>query len=895
MNENTLQVSYKIQYAVFGTLFGLCFPIIASVIDMAYRSLPFNLVGVLTSQSTQPLMWIIDTAPLFLGLSAYLAGIKHDQLSKSIRTMEDQVAERTFELVHANEQLKESISERLQGEAELARQKQFLEAVVQNSPVAIVLIDSSGNIVSCNPAFEKLYGCEQAQVVGRNLDQLITNDSNREDAIAYTRQAAHGLVHGTGIRHRKDAIPVNVEIFGVPIVIQGERAATLAMYHDITELVHAREQAEEANRAKSAFLATMSHEIRTPMNGVIGMTSLLLDTELSPEQRDYTITIRNSGDALLTIINEILDYSKIEAGRMELETQPFALCDCVESALDLVATAAYDKQLELSYFIDDKTPAALLGDSTRVRQILINLLGNALKFTKQGEVAVSVTAAVLDANTLTPNTASPIYEFHFAVRDTGVGIPKDRMDRLFKSFSQVDASTTRKYGGTGLGLAISKRLSELMGGTMWVESEIGKGSIFHFTLRAESAPNQPRVYVHASQPQLNEKRILLVDDNATNRTILSRHVQSWKMLPYDTDSPREALDWIRRGDPYDIAILDMSMPEMDGLTLAKEIRSLRDPDTLPLVMLTSLGRREAGAESVSFAAFLSKPIKPSHLYDTLVSIFAKQTRTPVRETAKSHFDSKLAERLPLRILLAEDHVVNQKLALQMLKKMGYSADIAANGLEVLQALERQTYDVVLMDVQMPEMDGLEATRRIWQQHLNGNRPHIVAMTANAMQGDREVCLAAGMDDYISKPIQIQELQAALERGGTRKAMPSDSSDQSSEPKVIDWSVIDNLRCLQEEGQPDFVEEMIDLYLNSTPSLLETIQHTIAQGDLIELQRAAHTLKGNSNSVGAHQVGYLSKELEKMGRSGDLERASQLREETRLAFARASKELSTQYP
>ncbi|HET6771127.1 MAG TPA: PAS domain S-box protein [Actinomycetota bacterium] len=764
--------------------------------------------------------------------------------------------------------------------SEIQRQKRYYEALVESSPVAIALLDPEGTVHSWNPAAERLFWYSAEEAIGQHVDDLVAaSEEIRAEARDYTGRGMAGeLVHAITRRTRKDRSMVDVEMFSAPVIVAGEPAGIYAMYHDISELQHARRDAEAATQAKSAFLATMSHEIRTPLNAVIGMTGLLLDTVLGAEQRNYVEVIRNSGDALLAVINDILDFSKIEAGRLDLESVPFDLRECVESALELLAAGALKKGLDVAYELDPGVPRALVGDPTRVRQIMINLLNNAVKFTERGEVVLTVGADPLRDDGSVNEGRRP-YRLHFAVRDTGIGIPEDRMERLFESFSQVDPSTTRRYGGTGLGLAISKRLAEQMGGTMWAESKTGEGSTFHFTIEAESAAASLRAYEGGGVPQLEGRRVLIVDDNATNRHILTRQTQSWGMLPREIGSPAEALDWVRRGDPFDLAILDMQMPEMDGFMLAREIRRLRDARSLPLVMLTSLGRLEQEAEDVEFAAFLTKPIKPSQLFDTVMTALGAESPREEPSAVGEEADAPMAELTPLRLLVVEDNAVNQQLALLMLQKVGYRADVAANGVEALEAVERQPYDVVLMDVEMPEMDGLEATRRIHQRLPKEQRPHIIAVTANAMAGERELCLQAGMDDYITKPIRIEKLAAALAKATPRAG----AAETALDPAVIE-------RMVASFGDDGGVAELIDTFLDHVPEQLATLRTAVEVGDADEARRGAHTLKSNAATFGASSLAELCRELEAAAKANTLGDAADVVTRIQTELQRVTREL-----
>jgi len=546
-------------------------------------------------------------------------------------------------------------------------------------------------------------------------------------------------------------------LFYVYLSIQG-RAQFYAYWHAITNniLLHkAKVETEKASKAKSAFLANMSHEIRTPMNGIIGMTSLLEATKLDGTQRGFVDTIRISADSLLTIINDILDFSKIESGKLELEEQPFEVRLSLEGALDLVAPKVAEKKLELAFVMDNDVPPVVEGDVTRLRQIVVNLLSNAVKFTQKGEIKVHVSKK---------DEKGDKVKLLFAVTDTGIGIPKEKMDKLFKSFSQVDVSTTRYYGGTGLGLAICKRLSEMMGGKIWLESEVDKGTTFYFEIWVKKSDQEPSKPFEGSTEKLNGKSALIVDDNDTNRKVLSLMLDSWGIKVQEADSGFKALDLIKENKtPFDVVISDMEMPKMNGAQLTKSIKLIDAYKQTPVIILSSSHQtaKEMRRKNVGFDAYLTKPIKKNVLLQNLLDVFHIKVTDTKTKSDKPNFIN-MGKDHPLRILIAEDNVINQKVASRLLEKLGYQADVVANGLEALEAVARQPYDVIFMDLQMPEMDGLQASKEINRLYPD-KRPRIVALTANAMKEDMERCFAAGMDDFVSKPVKPKEIAEALRK------------------------------------------------------------------------------------------------------------------------------------
>ena len=756
-------------------------------------------------------------------------------------------------------------------------------ATIENALDVICTIDVEGRFTSVNPACFRMWGYHPEELLGRQYIDFVASED-----VPKTKEVAASIISGkeatnfeNRYRHKNRTL---VNVMWTAYWSESEQLM-FAVAHDITErkrieeeLEQTRDAALESVRLKSEFLANMSHEIRTPMNGVLGMIGLLLDTNLSEEQRDYALTVQSSADGLLRIIDDILDFSKIEAGQLQFETIDFDLSEAVEGAVELLAERAQNKEIELASVIYTGVPTALRSDPGRLRQILTNLIGNAVKFTATGEVTISVQKkSETDKHVL----------LRFEVADTGIGISEEERKKLFRAFVQADGSTTRKYGGTGLGLAISKQLVEMMGGDIGVESEPGKGSTFWFTARFEKQTSPALPALTAGEASLAGLRVLIVDDNATNRRIFAHQTASWGMAATKAESGAQALEKLRaaaeRQEPFDVAILDLMMPEMDGFELARRIKADATVSKTHLVLLPSYGKRGHGqlARDLEIAAYLQKPVRQSQLYNCLTTIIneasavAEAQQSPRLITQHSLGRVSPQKAIPVngsakaRMLVAEDNIVNQKVALKQLQSLGYAADVVSNGREAVEAVINHRYEVVLMDCQMPIADGFEATAEIRRREGDSTRTIIIAMTAHALAGERERCLAAGMDDYISKPVKIETLGLTLkkwqvqtdEKPTAAQTEKRAAAIETSDNKSVDIEVLAGFRDLQQTGEPDVVTELIDLFLEDAVKRMTILKQAAEKSDAHTINEQAHAVKGSSGNIGALRLMMLSDRLE----------------------------------
>ena len=799
------------------------------------------------------------------------------------------------------------VTERNLAQRLLDEQYRYLQTIIEAMPNPLYTKDLNRRITSCNGALLRFIGCTREEVIGKTVYDMMPREiAARYDAMDARLLEESGIQLYEGEMDHRDGTRLNV-IFHKATFTQADGAVggMVGIITDVTELKRARQEVEQvnrnlkainteleraieranqlaleaevANRAKSEFLANMSHEIRTPMNGIIGMTGLLLDSPLEPEQREFAETIRGSAEALLTIVNDILDFSKVESGQMELESIDFDLRSTLEDLGDLLAIKAQEKGLEYVCSISPETPSRLTGDPGRLRQVLTNLIGNAIKFTQRGEVVVAVDLVREEGREVT---------LRFEVRDTGIGVPAGRLDRLFRPFVQADASTTRRFGGAGLGLAISRRLVERMGGKIGLHSVEGRGSTCWFTARlAVQQARDPETEGsdQSARVLLQGQRVLIVDDNPASRRVLMGQLRAWQCRCEEADGAERALDLLQdaaaQGDPFRLAILDMQLAGMDGAELGAAIKRQPALAGAQLVMMSSAGRRGDAArlEKLGFAAYLAKPVKKSHLFKCLELALNAGSAAPAESRAIiTRHTVNEARRRKVRILLAEDNSVNQRVALRILDRLGYRADAVANGLEAVDAFMKIPYDLILMDIQMPEMDGLDATRAIRRaEEGSGRRIPILAMTAHALKGDREWCLDAGMDDYISKPFQPQRLVEAIERLLEQSAAGDDAliPDAEAAPADDDGAVFDRKSLAERlDDNEALLGEVVKLFLDDARRHLERLAQAIAAGDLHQAGRIAHSIKGSSANIGAHAFREAALKVERAAQDGVLDPA-----------------------
>jgi PAS domain S-box-containing protein len=786
------------------------------------------------------------------------------------------------------------VTERRRIEVALREEEARFRYIYENSPVMMHSIDRQGIVRNVNGKWLEEMGYSREEVLGHNIEFALTPESVKSMLNDIRPQLwRNGQVKNVEYQYvKKDGTVIDVVVEATVMNDPTWGRVSLSAVRNVTErkkaqrdLIEAREAAEQASRAKSEFLANISHEIRTPINGIIGMTELTLNTQLTSEQQEYLETVQMSAESLLSLINDFLDFSRIEAGKLDLVAMDFSLRDFMGNTMSTLAVHAHRKGLELIYHVPSTTPDALKGDPGRLRQVLVNVVGNAVKFTDKGEVVVRVVPDSEQDNEV---------RLHFTVTDTGIGIPVDKQQKIFHTFEQVDTSTSRKYGGTGLGLAISSQLVEKMGGNIWVESELNKGSTFHFVVSLGLQKPPAETPIFGDTGDLKDLSLLVVDDNATNRRILEETVLQWGMKPTVVDSGQTALAAMEVaynvGRPFKLVLTDCMMPGMDGFQLAERINSDSRLKAATIIMLTSAGERGDASRCVNLgiSAYLLKPIKQSELLFTLSKVVHAHQPGPAGQTLITRHSIRESGRR-LRILLAEDNPVNQTVAAKMLERMGHGVSIAENGREALEALEKQGFDLVLMDIQMPEVDGFEATRIVRERETaTGEHLPIIAMTAHAMKGDKEKCFEGGMDGYIAKPINAEQLFETIEDlFRWRKA-----ANRLSEVLAAGGHALDTTRILERiGGDRDLLKELAALFVRDCPKMLSDIRDAVREGSAEALQMAAHALKGSVSNFAADAAVQAASRLETMARNRDMMNTSQALKELEQETDRVLESLS----
>ena len=841
---------------------------IASLVILISLGLAFALTSRLQQVISGPIRTLADTATSVSKGENYSLRVTktgNDEIGflfDEFNGMLDRIQERDRALQAAHAELEERVAERTS----------YLNALIENSPLAIMVLDSEQKVQLCNPAFEELFQYSREELAAKFIADLFPHENALAEVSLGSEIAAEKtLVSMTTRRKRKDGTFVDVELHLVPLTVKGRTLGSLGIYQDVSERIRtaeamqgAKEAAEASSRSKSEFLANMSHEIRTPMNGIMGMVELVLDSRLDSEQREYLNIAKVSADSLLSLINDILDYSKIEAGKLDIDAIEFNLGETLGDTMKTLSLRAHQKGLELAFEIEPDVADALTGDPGRLRQIVVNLVGNAIKFTERGEVVLFVKRE--------PQKTENEMQLHFTVADSGIGIAAAKQADIFEAFKQADGSMTRKHGGTGLGLTISSRLVELMGGTIWVESELGKGSRFHFTANFGLQQMPTRNIVPRDPQTLRDMRVLVVDDNATNRQILTKMLINWHMDPVAVDGGAQAIVSLREanglGRVFSLILLDAQMPDMDGFALAEAVKRNPDWSGATVMMLSSAGQRGDAlrCRELGVAAYLTKPVRSSELLEAILAALGTRAKgNKSAELVTTH--SLRSGRIPLRALLAEDNAVNQLVAVRLMEKAGHSVVVAMNGKQAVEAWRKEPFDVILMDVQMPEMNGWEATRaiRVEERSTGGHVP-IIALTAHAMKGDQELCMAAGMDLYLSKPIRTSDLLAAL--GQVQKFAVVAAEEKPPVPPGV--SHIDLAEALLRlDGDRNLFDQVALLFRSECPSLLAEIRSGLTESDSRKVQSVAHALKGSSAILGASALSQAAAGLETLARTDDM--------------------------